>query len=118
MTTAKTVNYTPEQEATIIDMAASAEGGKLTSADAEKLAEQFGKTLKSVVAKLSRMGVYQKKEYVTKNGELVVKKDTHAEAIGAILRLTEAEVDSLCKANKSALRKIFDALANSKPITD
>lgn len=113
MTATKTVNYTPEQEATIIAMAGS---GKLISADAEKLAEQFGKTLKSVVAKLSRMGVYSKKEYATKTGAAVVKKDTHADAIGAILRLTEAEIDSLTKANKTALAKIFEALATSKPI--
>ena len=113
MATTKTVNYTTEQETTILAMA---NGGKLTNADAEKLAEQFGKTVKSVVAKLSRMGVYQKKEYTTKTGEAVVKKDEHADAIGAILRLTEAETDSLTKANKTALAKIFAALANSKPL--
>lgn len=115
MAATKTVNYTAEQESTIAAMAATA-GGLLNSADAEKLAEQFGKTVKSVVAKLSRMGVYQKKEYKTKTGETVVKKDAHADAIGAILRLTEAETDSLTKANKTALAKIFEALANSKPI--
>lgn len=115
MAATKTVNYTAEQEAVIVAMAGA---GKLTSADAEKLAEQFGKTVKSVVAKLSRMGVYAKKEYTTKTGEKVVKKDAHADAIGAILRLTEAEIDSLTKANKTALAKIFEALANSKPIED
>jgi hypothetical protein len=115
MTATKTVNYTAEQEATITAMAGA---GKLTSADAEKLAEQFSKTVKSVVAKLSRMGVYKAKEYTTKTGAVVIKKDAHADAIGAILRLTEAETDSLTKANKTALAKIFEALANSKPIED
>lgn len=113
MAATKTVNYTADQESAIVAMA---NGGLLTSADAEKLAEQFGKTLKSVVAKLSRMGVYAKKEYKTKTGEAVVKKDAHADAIGAILRMNEAEIDSLTKANKTALAKIFEALANSKPI--
>jgi len=32
------------------------------------------------------------------------------------LGLTESEVESLTKANKTALAKIFAALANSKPI--
>ena len=32
------------------------------------------------------------------------------------LKLTEAEIDSLTKANKTALEKIFKALANSKPL--
>jgi hypothetical protein len=39
-----------------------------------------------------------------------------ADAIGAILRLSEAEIESLTKANKTCLSKIFEALANSKPI--
>ena len=82
----------------------------------EKIAEGLNKTVRSVVAKLSREGVYQKKEYATKTGEPVVKKDETADAIGAVLGLSEGEIDSLTKANKSALRKIFAALANSKPI--
>jgi hypothetical protein len=76
----------------------------------------MGKTVRSVVAKLSREGVYRKKEYVSKTGEKPVKKDAHAEAIGAILQLSEGEVDSLTKANKSALKTIFEALANSRPV--
>lgn len=107
--TAKTVNYTPEQSAQMVaDYAAGA--------TVEQIAEKLGKTVRSVVAKLSREKVYQKKTYVSKTGAPVVKKDAHADAIGAILKLTEAETDSLTKANKTALEKIFQALANSKPI--
>jgi hypothetical protein len=82
----------------------------------ESIAESLGKTVRSVVAKLSREGVYKKKEYVSKTGEKPVKKDAHADAIGAILQLSEGEVDSLTKANKSALKTIFEALANSRPV--
>jgi hypothetical protein len=82
----------------------------------EAIAENMGKTVRSVVAKLSREKVYVAKTYVSKTGEAVVKKDAHADAIGAILKLTEAETESLVKANKTALAKIFEALANSKPI--
>ena len=81
-----------------------------------KFAEKFGKTLKSVIAKLSREGVYQKKEYVSKSGAKPEKKDSVADAIGAILKMSDGEIDSLAKANKTALQKIFQALANSKPI--
>jgi hypothetical protein len=105
----KIVNYTPEQTVALVNA--------YTSGTAvEALAETFGKSVRSIVAKLSREGVYKKKEYTTKNGETPVKKDAHADAIGSILRLTEPEIDSLTKANKSALKKIFDALANSRPI--
>jgi len=107
----KTVNYTPEQTAELI--AGYAEG--ISTAD---LAEKFGKTVRSIVAKLSREGVYKAKEYTNKNGEKPVKKDAHADAIGAILGLAENEIESLTKANKTALEKIFNALANSKPISE
>jgi len=105
----KIVNYTPEQTAQM--MADYSQGVTV-----EKIAESMGKTVRSVVAKLSREGVYKKKEYVSKTGEKPVKKDAHADAIGAILKLSEGEIDSLTKANKSALKTIFEALANSRPI--
>lgn len=106
----KNVNYTAEQTAVLVSRYVDE---KVT---VEKIAEEFGKSVRSIVAKLSREGVYQKKEYKTKTGETVVKKDAHADAIGAILGLAENEIESLTKANKSALKKIFDALANSKPL--
>lgn len=107
--TAKTVNYTPEQtEKMVADYNAGA--------SVETLAQELGKSVRSIVAKLSREGVYKKKEYKTKTGEKVIKKDAHADAIGAILKLPENDIESLTKANKSALKAIFDALANSKPI--
>jgi predicted transcriptional regulator len=105
----KVVNYTPEQTA---KMVADYSAGVTV----ESIAESLGKTVRSVVAKLSREGVYKKKEYVSKTGEKPVKKDAHADAIGAILQLSEGEVDSLTKANKSALKTIFEALANSRPV--
>jgi hypothetical protein len=106
---AKTVNYTPEQTAQII---ADYQAGL----SVDNIAEKMGKTVRSVVAKLSREKVYIKKEYKSKTGESPVKKDTHADAIGAILRLPENDIESLTKANKNALKAIFEALANSKPI--
>jgi hypothetical protein len=105
----KTINYTPEQTA---QMVADYSNGTTV----EAIAEKMGKTVRSVVAKLSREKVYVAKTYVSKTGQPVVKKDAHADAIGAILKLTESETESLTKANKTALEKIFSALANSKPI--
>ena len=107
--TSKTVNYTPEQTT---KMVADYQAGVTV----ETIAENMGKTVRSVVAKLSREKVYKAKEYKTKTGESVVKKDAHADAIGAILKMPENDIESLTKANKNALRAIFEALANSKPI--
>jgi hypothetical protein len=103
-----TVNYTPEQT---VAMVADYQAG----VDVATIAANMGKTARSVIAKLSREKVYKAKEYVTKTGEKAVKKDAHADAIGAVLKMTEAEIESLTKANKTALVKIFAALANSVP---
>ena len=105
----KAVNYTPEQTAKII---ADYQAG----VKVEDIASAMGKTVRSIVAKLSREKVYVAKTYVSKTGEKPVKKDVTADAIGAILRLSENDIESLTKANKSALKAIFDALANSKPL--
>jgi len=104
----KAVNYTPEQTALMV---ADYKAGIAV----ETIAESLGKSVRSVVAKLSREKVYIPKTYISKTGEKPVKKDVHADAIGAVLMLTESETESLTKANKTALVKIFAALANSKP---
>jgi hypothetical protein len=105
----KTVNYTAEQTLAIV---ADYQAG----VSVETIAQNLGKSVRSVVAKLSREKVYQAKTYVSKTGEPVVKKDAVADAIGAVLNMTESEIESLTKANKTALAKIFSALANSKPV--
>lgn len=108
----KTVNYTTEQTAEMV----SAYVANPTAETVAMLAEKLGKSVRSVVAKLSREKVYVAKTYVGKTGEKPVKKDSMADAIGNILGLAENEVESLAKANKTVLAKIFAALANSKPI--
>lgn len=105
----KTVNYTEAQTQQVI---AAYQAGTAV----EAIAEMMQKSTRSIVAKLSREGVYKKKEYVSKTGEKPVKKDQTADAIGAILKLSESDTESLTKANKSALKAIFEALANSRPI--
>ena len=114
----KTVNYTDAQTAELVQAfkAVADQSRETRDAVVKAFAEKFGKTTRSIVAKLSREKVYIAKEYVSKTGEKPVKKDEHADAIGAVLGLTENEIESLTKANKTALEKIFKALANSKPI--
>jgi hypothetical protein len=107
--TSKAVNYTPEQTVAMMQDYAS-------GITVEVIATNLGKTVRSVIAKLSREKVYTAKVRTTKTGEAIVKKDTTADAIGTILGFTEAETESLTKANKTALVKIFTALANSKPL--
>lgn len=95
----KVMNYTPEMTAKMVQ-------DYTAGVPVELIAAEMGKTVRSIVAKLSREKVYQKKVYTTKGGGIPIKKDHHAEHIGQIVGLSEGEVDSLTKANKTALAKI------------
>lgn len=106
MATEKTVNYTAAQVTTMREMYTANKSAETVKA----IAELFGKTVQSVRAKLAKEGVYEAKTYVSKTGEKPVKKDTHADVIGAILHLSDGEIDSLTKANKTALVKIVEFL--------
>lgn len=101
--TAKVQNYTPEQTAKIVE---SYQNGM----PVESIALEVGKSVRSVVAKLSREGVYLPKQYVTKQGEKPVKKDLVADELAQLAGLTEAETESLTKANKTALVKLLAML--------
>lgn len=114
--TVKAPNYSESQTLELRTAYTAANTVEAQKAVVDTFAAKFNKSARSIVAKLVREGVYHKAEYVTKTGEKSVKKDEHADAIGAILRLSENDTSSLAKANKSALKAIFDALANSKPI--
>lgn len=114
--TVKVPNYTPEQTAEMLAVYDPRLPETERKAIVDKFAAKFGKSARSIVAKLSKEKVYVAKAYVSKTGEKQVKKDAHADAIGAFLNMTENEIESLTKANKTALIKIFSALANSRPL--
>ena len=101
------MNYTPEQT---LQMVADYQAGTTV----ETIAEALCKTVRSVVAKLSREKVYIAKTYATKTGEAVIKKDTVADYIGEALGLGEADTESLTKANKVALKAIADFIKAEK----
>lgn len=102
----KIVNYTPEQTAELL-AAYVANPSKVT---VESFAVKFGKTTKSVIAKLSREGVYVKAERTTKAGEPVVKKDEMVELIAGKMGVASEMLEGLEKAPKAALKLIFAAL--------
>ena len=71
---------------------------------------------RSVIAKLSSLGVYQKKTYVNKRGEIPVKKSEHIEQIADLLDCDLELLESLEKVNKNVLVMIVTELSkNSDP---
>ena len=70
---------------------------------------------RSVIAKLSSLGVYTKKSYVNKRGEVPVKKSEHIERIAELLDVDEELLESLEKVNKTVLKLIEHKLAAADP---
>ena len=70
---------------------------------------------RSVIAKLSSLGVYVKKSYVNKRGETPVKKSEHIERIAELLQVDEELLESLEKVNKTVLKLIENKLAQVDP---
>ncbi len=69
---------------------------------------------RSVIAKLSSLGVYKKKEYLTKRGEVPVKKEEYIERIAALLDVNSDILESLEKVNKSVLALLEVKLKQSE----
>ena len=105
--TMKNVNYTPEVTQAIVTTYTDAPNMDTV----RKLADNHGKTVKSIIGKLSREGVYQKATYTTKTGS---KPITKAEIVAQITDKLDLDVEAVAgleKAPKSALVVIRDAVA-------
>ena len=74
----------------------------------EELASKFGKTVRSIIAKLSREGVYVAQPRVTKSGEPVVRK---AELVAQINAKFDSEFPTLVKASKVDLQNLINHLS-------
>jgi len=78
---------------------------------AATIALQLDVPERSVIAKLSSLGVYQKKSYLNKRGEVPVKKSEHIERIATLLDTNLELLESLEKVNKTVLVMIERALS-------
>lgn len=96
-------NYSDEMIATIRE----AYEANPTRATVDALAEQFEKSPRSVIAKLSALGVYQKQERVTKRGEPIVSK---ADLVEKVQNAVGRELPSLAKMTKPDLNQLIEAL--------
>ena len=69
----------------------------------EKLAKDLGKSVRSITAKLSQLGVYKKIERKTKTGKAIISKSDLVKIINEHYNL---EMPSLVKATKEDLEKM------------
>ena len=98
-------NYTDEMVAQMTEAYQS----NPTRETVDELAETFGKTTRSIIAKLSREGVYIAQPRTTKSGEPVVAK---AELVSQIEAHFDMELPTLVKAGKQDLQRLVDAISN------
>ena len=98
------VNYTQDQVEYIVNQYRL----EPTRETVEELAEELNKSVKSIIGKLSREGVYRKTEYTTKAGTKPVTK------LELVQELEERlEIDSLAgleKAPKTVLFKLKEKI--------
>ena len=100
------VNYTPE----MVDLMKSRYSANPTRETVEELANELNKSIKSVIGKLSREGVYEKTEYLTKTGEKPVTKRELVEKVAEILAVGYQALAGLEKSPKSSLKLLEETL--------
>jgi len=107
MTDTLTAKASPNYSDDILAIMADEYNLEPTRATVDTLAERFGKTPRSIIAKLSAMGIYQKAERVTKRGEPVIPK---AVLVATVQNALGRELPSLAKMTKPDLQFMIDAL--------
>ena len=68
------------------------------------------KSIKSIIGKLSREGVYKKTEYVTKTGEKPITKVEIVENLEEKLGLPNQTLAGLEKSPKTVLRRLYESV--------
>ena len=99
-------NYTQEQVEHMIELYTA----EPTRETVEKLSEEFGKSIKSIIGKLSREGVYQKAVYKTKTGEIPVTKAQLVVDIATLLEIDSSRIVGLEKAPKQDIKYLHDTI--------
>ena len=100
------VNYTEEQ----VELMIGQYSANPTRETVENLADMFDKSIKSIIGKLSREGVYKKTVYKTKTGEDPETKKEIVEDLAGLLDLQYIQVAGLEKAPKSTLKNLRSAI--------
>ena len=75
----------------------------------DAIAKDLGKNTRSVIAKLSREGVYKATPRTTKTGEPIVRK---SELLTSIETHFGIELPSLVKASKADLQRLIDTISS------
>ena len=103
VTSKATKNYTDEMVKHMVELYSA----NPTRATVDALAEELGKSVRSIIAKLSREGVYIAQERKTKSGDPVVRK---ADLVSQLETHFDSELSSLVKASKADLTFLVETI--------
>lgn len=101
--TVKVKNYTDE----MVDEIVQQYTANPTRETVDSLAAEFGKTPRSIIAKLSTLNLYVAQPRTTKRGEPIVKKEVF---VAQIQNAIGRELPSLGKMTKADLEAMVEAL--------
>ena len=108
------VNYTEEQVKYMVE----AYKDNPSSETVDELAEELNKSVKSIIGKLSREGVYKKTVYKTKTGENPITKKELVESIAGMLDIDSIKIAGLEKAPKADLKNLVEAVMDELGVED
>ena len=80
----------------------------------KSIADELRVPERSIIAKLSSMGLYKKQPYLNKRGEVPVKKFEMIERLAKLLEVPSDQLESLEKVNKNVLKLLETKLTNHK----
>lgn len=106
----KAVNYTEEQVKALVGAYGNAGSQEARDEVVSSFAESFGKSVASIRAKLSREGVYIKKERLSKDGSKVERKAAKVARIAEHSAKPLEFFDSLEKATGAVLDELLEML--------
>ena len=100
-------NYTSEQ----VEEMTSAYLHNPTRETVDILADKYNKSIKSIIGKLSREGVYQKQVYKTKTGEVPMTKQEIVSMMAEFLGIDSSKIMGLEKAPKQDIKFLSEVVS-------
>lgn len=104
------MKYTPE----ITDQIVKAYVADPTLECVQQLSAEYNFPVRSIIAKLSALGVYRKKTYLTKRGEVPTSKAEYIERIANLLDMNVELMESMEKVTKTVLHDLSTRIERLK----
>jgi|TARA_B110000285_G_scaffold83142_1_gene95620 hypothetical protein len=79
----------------------------------DMLAKELDKSIKSIIGKLSREGVYRKQVYTTKAGEVPVTKEFLISGLAELFEVDSSKLMGLEKAPKQVIKFLHDTIGET-----